>query len=372
MQRTDASFIAIPAHELLSGKNIADASLFNNKIVIIGSSALGLSDRVATPLSASTSGMLVHAHAIEQLLDAKTRQPLAGLTILAVGLLFITVAAWLLSIQFPLRTSLFVFLLIATLWLVFATYQEFLGSNAFLTGPVWGLLALVSIYLLMELSKTRRDIRDTVSLLSRYVAKPVLDELLKNKNLNPLQLQHADITVVVVDMVNYSTTIAGLELESAANLTRRYLECLTESVWFNLGTLDRYTGDGLVAFWGAPVPNADHAKKAFESVRQMQKNIDRLNESLLKEGLPTVQIRVGISSGSALVGDFGTHYRATYTAVGSCINIASRLENKAKELNISILANELFAHQIGPTNCLSLGLHDVRGLGELTLYSIEC
>jgi adenylate cyclase len=106
------------------------------------------------------------------------------------------------------------------------------------------------------------------------------------------------------------------------------------------------------------------------AIQAMQHNIERFNESLLGQGLPELRIRIGIASGDVLVGDLGTRYRATYTAVGSCINTAARLENKAKELQFSVLANEMFAQSIEFKGCTSIGMHDLRGIGSVAVYCV--
>ena len=252
----------------------------------------------------------------------------------------------------------------------FITREAVLGSDAFLTAPLSGLIALAAFFVPSELSRARREARATINLLSRYVARPVLQELLRSGNFDPLRLRHAEITVVVVDMVDYSKAIAGLDLQASAAMTRGFLECLTEPVWSSRGTLDRYTGDGLVAFWGAPLAQPDHASQALWAVKAMHERLEKLNASLRAQGLAALKVRVGIASGLAMVGDLGTHYRATYTAVGDCINTAARLENKAKELHCAVLANEAFAKSVQPEGCQALGVHELRGIGAVAIYSV--
>lgn len=371
MQRTDESWSMLPAYALFDTQGAPLAQgLLKDKIVLIGSSALGLSDRVATALSPSTSGMLVHAHAIEQLLGPSPAAPVPGWAVLAAGLTLLALIGWLLIGLLSLKLALALTALGLTLWVGFITREALLGSAAFLTAPLSGLIALAAFFVPSELSRARREARATINLLSRYVARPVLQELLRSGNFDPLRLRHAEITVVVVDMVDYSKAIAGLDLQASAAMTRGFLECLTEPVWSSRGTLDRYTGDGLVAFWGAPLAQPDHASQALWAVKAMHERLEKLNASLRAQGVAALKVRVGIASGLAMVGDLGTHYRATYTAVGDCINTAARLENKAKELHCAVLANEAFAKSVQPEDCQALGVHELRGIGAVAIYSV--
>ncbi len=177
-------------------------------------------------------------------------------------------------------------------------------------------------------------------------------------------------------MVGYSEKVATQDLDKAALITREFLDALTQPVWSLRGTLDRYTGDGLVAFWGAPIADPDHAIHAIEAAQQMLKNLSALNERLVLEGLPRLSARIGIASGEAQVGDFGTRLRASYTAVGSCINMAARLEAAAKTLGESVLIAEETARLVrqsglGVTQRLvSLGTHEIRGIGQQEVFKL--
>jgi adenylate cyclase len=221
----------------------------------------------------------------------------------------------------------------------------------------------------IEWSIARAQVRATTKLLSRYVAKPVLRDLLRRQDFNPLKPRAANITVLVADMADYSKITANQSLEATASITRRFLECITAPVWELQGTLDRYTGDGLVAFWGAPVHVVDQADRAIDAAKLMLARIDTLNQQFREEGLPEVAARIGIASGHALVGDFGTQFRATYTAVGNCINTASRLEATAKDLHLQVVIAESVAEESHRHMLEPLGEQDVRGIGRMKIFT---
>jgi adenylate cyclase len=163
----------------------------------------------------------------------------------------------------------------------------------------------------------------------------------------------------VADMEGYTRATSSLTLEQAAELTKDFLACLTRPVLGWQGTLDKYTGDGLVAFWGAPLPCPDQADRAVSAALAILVEVEALNKRRAKDGLMPVQVRIGIESGSALVGDLGTAFRSTYTAVGDCINFASRLEAAARYLPTQLV--------IGPVARRQLVQHATKSLGEISL-----
>jgi adenylate cyclase len=128
------------------------------------------------------------------------------------------------------------------------------------------------------------------------------------------------------------------------------------------GTLDRYTGDGLVAFWGAPIAEEDHADLAVDAALAIVDQVARFNQQRLAQGLQAVHVRMGLASGEALVGDLGTRFRIAYTAVGDCINLASRLQQASRELDVSILAADSVRLACKRHRFEPLGVLPVRGL----------
>ena len=138
---------------------------------------------------------------------------------------------------------------------------------------------------------------------------------------------------------------------------------MTRPVLAGRGTLDKYTGDGLVAFWGAPLPCPDQADRAVSAALEILAEVATLNVRRQQEGFVPVRVRVGIESGRALVGDLGTSFRSTYTAVGDCINFASRLEAAARDLPTDLV--------IGAQANSLLRRHPTHSLGELTLRGTQ-
>jgi adenylate cyclase len=195
--------------------------------------------------------------------------------------------------------------------------------------------------------------------LSHYVARPVLEEIVRRDLQHSLEPSLKNVTVLVADMEGYTRLTSAMSLKMAATLTKTFLDRLTRPVLEHGGTLDKYSGDGLVAFWGAPLPCEDQADTAISAALEIIQEIQKLNERKTDFDASTISVRIGIESGLALVGDLGTDFRSTYTAVGDCINFASRLESAAKNMGTPLLlgpavSREIKNHELIQLNSINL------------------
>jgi class 3 adenylate cyclase len=329
------AFDAVEAADVLGGK--VDAQRLRGKYVLVGSSAVGLSDYVNTPLQALTPGVLVHAQALAQLLDHGAPSPpgwsrfanLAGalLGVLGMGLLWrrYMLAAWAWACV----------LLLAWPALALAGLAQGLALQVlFVPAVCWGCLLAVSA---LEL-KLLRDVKQrALTTLSHYVAQPVLEQLFALGLANSLKPQLREITVLVVDMRNYTGLTDKMALDEIAGLMRDVMELITQPVLNYQGTLVHYTGDGLIAFWGAPLPRPDHADMALRCAGALQASLRSWNMARAQRGEEEIGMRIGIESGRALVGDLGSTSRSVFTAVGTCINTASRLQELGRDLKCDLV-----------------------------------
>ncbi|MDR2165417.1 MAG: adenylate/guanylate cyclase domain-containing protein [Zoogloeaceae bacterium] len=358
------AYTVIPASEVLA--LTAPRALIEGRHVIVGSSSLGLGDRVSTPLNPLVSGVFVHAQSVSALLDRNGRDDLfsrhgrAGLLVYA--LLSILLAVYGIARLTAWSSTLFLVGLSA-LWLGLAFFGVARQVEHSVIIPLIGYFVLLLTVVPFEWWETQQQNRRALEMLSHYVAKPVLDELIRQNQAYSLAPTLREITVLVADMEGYTRLISTMALEDAAQLTKDFLDCLTRPVLANEGTLDKYSGDGLVAFWGAPLACDDQSDKAVEAGEAILREVELFNAGLKAAGFPRVRVRIGIESGQALVGDLGTPFRSTYTAVGDCINFASRLEAVAKNTAESLI--------IGPTAQGKLRRHATRSLGEITLRGVS-
>lgn len=341
------SYTVVSAHDILSG--VAPADMLGGRWVLVGSSALGLNDRAATPVSSSIAGVMVHAAVLTSLLDLEEGSlpiwQVDGrwlstlwilLTLSMLGWAIHRLRAW---IILPAIFSLVAAWLLLALWWLQHQLEFSVMSPLMAYGAVMLMVPLEWWLLQREQGQILRS-------FATYVAPAVLQQMLRQGIEHPLTPRYADITVVSADMQNYTGLTSRSSLQEVASLTRDFLRCLTEPVLEQEGTLDKYTGDGLVAFWGAPLPRADHTDRAIEAAKQMVLRIVRWNETRAMQGLPTARVRVGIETGPALVGDLGTAFRSTYTAVGDCINLASKLQAAARNLEVDLVIGPAAAARV--------------------------
>lgn len=342
--RVPQSYLAIPAYRILEeseARTREPNALLAGRIVIVGSSALGLSDRVATPLSANVAGVTVHAAALSSLLDLRSNSVMTPPPVWLVflwTLASILVFSWSVSgIAGRLTRALATLSVIGTFWIALATWSVLGSGTTSISAALVGYGAILLVQLPLEWSWAQARARKRTRLLSRYVAPTVLAELLKSKDEDPLAPRRSSITVLIADMQDYTLNTAHSTLDDAAALTKGFLDELTRPVLEHRGTLDRYTGDGLVSFWGAPLADQDHADLALDAALAIVRNVASFNARRNDRGLAPVVVRIGLASGEALVGDLGTPFRISYTAVGDCINLASRLQQASRLAGVNIL-----------------------------------
>ena len=374
--REPGSFLAVPALDLLA--ETPGLPALDGRIVLVGSSALGLSDRVATPLSPSTAGVTVHATALSAMLDRLDRlagregpgvAPPPGWLSPAWLLLSTLLLWWAIAHGRRLRATSAALAVAVAGWAAISVWTVRGGASEAITPALWAWACLLLLHLPVEWAAAQARIRARTRLLSRYVARPVLDELLRTEEHDPLTPRHSDISVLIADMQDYTRITAYSTLEEAAALTRDFLDCLTRPVLEFRGTLDKYTGDGMVAFWGAPLADPQHAERALDAALAIHAAVARYNAQRVARGDLPVRVRIGLASGRALVGDLGTTFRSTYTAVGDVINLASRLQQAARDLDCDIVASRALADALMHRRFLPVGAIAVRGLAREEIFT---
>ncbi|QBE67343.1 adenylate/guanylate cyclase domain-containing protein [Pseudoduganella lutea] len=366
------AYTVATAAEILAQAYAADA--FRDRLVIVGSSSLGQGDRVATPLGSSRPGLGVQAEVLSMLLDmqaGETPRPWPGSLI---ACLFALAATLLALIGLPRLSALASVALLGGLgvtWLGMAWALSPHDPDFVTTGPLGTLLVLLALAVPYQWQQSQYRARHLLNTLRQYVAPEVVAELLQRDEDDPLKPQAFDVTTLIADMEGYTGHVESLPVEEAARLTRDFLECLTMPVIGHQGTLDKYTGDGLVAFWGAPLPVARHADLALDAARQIVERVGELSRLREQAGHAPLRVRIGIESGIAVAGDFGTVFRSIYTAVGDSVNTASRLEQAARDFPHDVIVGAGTVERARRHRFISLGERILRGKEKpTTLYSL--
>lgn len=337
----ESTFSYVSAVNVLDGS--ADFAQFKDKIVLIGTTAPGLSDLRATPISETLPGVEVHATLVSGALDQRllARLPegnlIATLAILIVGGLFSFAAPRAGAFGVVLATctsagALFVWNVVAFVHLGWVLPL----AASLLTILMVGLFNLASGYAIE--GRARRAV---VNLFSEYVSPEVVDKMARD----PLNY-HGDIsvdrelTVMFADIRGFTRIAEKMPPEILREYLNEVLTDLTECIYRYEGTVDKYMGDAVMAFWGAPVTDPDHAEKAVLAAIDMQKAVKRLSERFVARGFPPVSIGIGINTGVVRVGDMGSKLRRAYTVIGDAVNLASRLEALTKHYRVPIIVGE--------------------------------
>ena len=330
----------ISATDVLRGTLPADE--LKDKIIIVGTSAQGLLDLRSTPVREDFPGVEVHANLISGFLDQSIMyKPAEVLAISVLTVLLIGIPFAIALPRLSALTSTVAMFTVAALLVLINFYAW--SSHHFVLNIAAPLMMLALLYLLnmawgffME-TRSRRLI---TGLFGTYVPKELVAEMSKNPEEYSMRGESRDMTVLFSDVRDFTSISEGLPPEQLKDLMNAYLTEMTEVVQQQRGTIDKYIGDAIMAFWGAPLADAEHAIHGVESALAMQKRIRSLDTDFVKRGWPILHIGVGLNNGEMNVGDMGSKFRRAYTVMGDAVNLASRLESLTKEYGIGILVSE--------------------------------
>ena len=312
------------------------------RIVIVGTTAPGLMDLRATPVGAAYPGVEIHANLIAGMLDGAVKNKPAYILGADVVTLLIAggVMAFLLPILSPLRATLVGVLVLLLLVIVNLGFWQL--SNVVL--PLANSIMAVALLYLMNMSwgyfVESRTKRQLTGLFGQYVPPELVEEMSRDPENYSMAGRKAELTVLFSDIRGFTTISEGLEPNELASLMNEYLGAMTLVVRKHRGTLDKYIGDAIMAFWGAPVDDPEHAKNAVLTGLEMHVALKELNKTLMARGAPELKIGVGVNSGPMTVGDMGSKVRQSYTVMGDAVNLGSRLEGITKQYGVGFIVGE--------------------------------
>jgi adenylate cyclase len=318
-------------------------TILSGAIVLVGTTVRGLNDLRPTPVNTEYPGVEVHANLIKSILDGSFKyrpdfaDALDALTVLAAGVV--------LTFALPLLTPLSSVVL--TLSIAAVTF----GFNQFAFRSLdWSLHAAMAITLIAMLFVLNlawgyffefRKGRALVSRFGEYVAPELVAQMAENPEAYTMEGESRELSVMFVDVRGFTTISEGLSPKALREYINLYLTAMSEDIRAShQGTLDKYIGDAVMAFWGAPVAFADHASRAVATSLLMQASATRLNDDFQRRGWPPLAIGIGINSGVMHVGDMGSAIRRAYTVMGDAVNLASRLEGITKVYGVGIVVGE--------------------------------
>jgi adenylate cyclase len=334
------SFRYIPASDVLMHR-LPPGSL-KDKIVLVGTTAPGLLDLRVTPMSEAYPGVETHANLISGLLDGNAL--LKPDYTLGYEVLTLILAGLLLAFGLPLLPAL------QGVGLNVGVIAGLIGLNFWLY-TAFGLVLPLASSLSMALtafalnmsygyfveSRTKREL---ANLFGTYVPPELVDEMLKDPDAYTMKATNRELTVMFSDMRGFTAMSEKMEPTQLQELLTGVFSNLTSLIRTNKGTIDKYMGDCVMAFWGAPVETPDHARLAVLSAIAMAAAVRGINDEHRARGLPEIGIGIGLNTGTMCVGDMGSNIRRAYTVIGDSVNLGSRLEGLSKAYGLDIVVSE--------------------------------
>jgi adenylate cyclase len=336
-------FPMVPIYDILNAKDGDPhmTGIFKDKIVFVASTAFGAHDLRNTPVDSALPGVVFHMNMVHMLLDgkffmsendsAKYSWFLLGLgSVLIIGTMFLGNAI----LDFVVVNAIIVgFLYIDTYYFIPRGYNIRLFFCLFSVVLCYSWSTFLHFY---ESNKEKKKIKGT---FSRYLAPSIVNDLLKNPDKVRLGGEKKNITVFFSDVRDFTSISEKLTPEQLTLCLNKYMTMMTDTLFEHQGTLDKYIGDAMVAYWGAPVEIENHAYWAVKGAIQMIERLPPINEEFKKDGFPQFKHGIGLNTGECSVGNMGSNQIFSYTALGDNMNLGARLESLCKfygvQLNIS-------------------------------------
>jgi len=365
----ESRFRTVSAADVLAGRLASQA--LRDRIVLIGTSAPGLTDLRATPLRSAFPGVEVHASLIAGALGSGEAPPLRERSErgVAVGTLATAAAGLALAFGLPavgaVGAILFSAVAAVGLWLV----GSIAWANLGLVVPVAAGLLLVFVLTLINLAAgyflEGRARRAVAGLFGEYVSPALVERMMRDPmRYGKTTSENRELSILFVDIRGFTRIAETMEPESLREYINAFLTAMTQVVHRYGGTVDKYIGDAVMAFWGAPVADPQHADHAVAAALGMLDEVQRLNQAFETRGLPLIRIGVGINTGVVRVGDMGSRLRRAYTVIGDAVNLASRFESLTKQYDAPIIVGETTMTQARGHSFTELGRARVAGRAE--------
>lgn len=347
--------------------------VFAGKTVFIGTSAVGLEDMKNTPLESRWPGVFLHASIASNLLLKDFIYPINPHWVYVS--LFLSILLTSLSVllfqNFILQTLSPV--LLSAGYILFSVWLQVQWSIQLDIAPIiLGMLAswlLLSAFLAATEGTEKRRVRN---MLSQYVSPAALNSVLDNYE-GQAEAGHGkeeEMTVVFSDIRSFTTISESLEPKQVVKLLNIHLDAMTQATFDHNGTMDKFIGDATMAFWGAPLPDKDHALNATRAMFQMHKAMSQVNATLKQEGMPPIAIGIGGNTGQVILGNIGSSQKLDYTVIGDAVNLGSRLEGLTKQYGVPLLISEFTYEKIKQQiPCAPIDLVRVKGkLKPIKIY----
>lgn len=342
----EGSFPYISAADLLSGR--VKSTVLAGKVVLIGTSALATYDQKVSPFSADMPGVEKNATVVENILANRFMRKSPGIVELAV----ILITAILLSLLLPqlsARTGVIVGFSFMAAYLVASEIACLGGVWLSLIYPLSTMVVIVTAQTVSKLLFEEKQSRQIRAMFSSYVTERLVNEMIRNPEMAQLGGQKREITVLFSDVVGFTTYSENHKPEEVVAILNEYLGAMTDIVLKWEGILDKFIGDAIVVFWGAPMKQDDHAERAVRCALEMQERLEQLRQKWEAEGRAPLSSGIGLNSGEAIVGNIGAEgKKMDYTVIGDHVNLGARVEGLTRRYDAKILMTEYTLEKLRP------------------------
>ncbi|MDB2449008.1 adenylate/guanylate cyclase domain-containing protein, partial [bacterium] len=330
-------FTYVSATDVIRGR--ADPEVFANALVLVGTSSVGLSDLRSTPVGTQFPGVEVHANLLNGLLAGSFPytpdygHTMTAFLLIILGVVFSLISSRLGPLALATATVLLLTVLVAINLSLWVTQHMALplASSVLLT------VALGTLHLLEGFLSERRHKQQVTNVFGQYVPKAHIERMLANPDAYGFEGDNREMTVLFSDVRSFTTISEKLSATQLKDLLNRYFTPITEVIFNHQGTIDKYVGDMVMAFWGAPLEDPHHPRHALEAAVALIATTEALNPELQQLGYPKIEVGIGLNTGPMNVGDMGSTYRRAYTVLGDAVNLGSRLESLTKFYGVKIL-----------------------------------
>jgi len=367
-------FDVLPFNEVLHEARVNNSTYFNehfaNKVVLLGMTNVS-GDIVPSPVSQETPGIVIHAYAIDMLINNNLLHKIEThyIVIIMVLLAFLVVYfASKNSIKKALIITLSVLLLYSVFNLAIFNFNIFMPFVSPLLLILWGF----SVSYLYRFVTEERSSHRLAKFFRSYVNEQVVKEILSSNKPLALEGKREKICILFADIRNFTSYSEKLPPEEVVKVLNEYFSAMTQVILDNNGTVDKFIGDGLMAFFGAPLYIENPTLAAVKSAIQMRQQIKKLNEKWQLEGRVQLDNGIGLHTGYALVGNIGSDKKMDYTAIGDSVNTAFRVEGVTKILNAPILITRAAWEEVkSSVVCEEKGEVALKGRAGIFVYEVK-
>lgn len=358
------SFPYISATDVLN--KTAIRKILENRIILVGTTAPGLFDLRSTPVQSKYPGVEIHANLIAGMLDQKIKQR----PVYTKGIEFIhlLITGLIIALLFPLLTPLWTMLATGFLLVASISINFYAWENWNIVLPIASIILLILAMFLLNMSYgffiERKRKSEITNLFGQYVPPELVEEMSNDPESYSHEAQDREMTVLFSDVRGFTTLSEGLSPKELSSLINELLTSMTSIIHENRGTIDKYMGDCVMAFWGAPIHDPEHAKHAVKAGLAMIDRMYVLQDEFEAQGWPRLKIGVGINTGVMSVGNMGSRFRTAYTILGDAVNLGSRLEGLTKQYGVDILVGENTRNTLPDHPFRELDLVRVKGKKE--------